>query len=401
MVAALVFGLLAAFLPVEGGAKCSQPATPSCHHGPALRSRWAFSCRSRRIVLPGWLLAAAFAMMIPSSIAGVIVYKMGEVRRAARWPSAQGRIVRSGLRAVDTRTPRARAPGATCRMSGTSFRSMASTIVATASASGRSRRTAPTWRRRSSATRSDAPGRSTTTPTIPRRRCWSAIRPSARGRCTPSLPGSCSWVSPWSSPSRASGEIVQWLQPHFPPGAFIPGFLFFLACGLFAGVMVIARPCHRAAGGALADDARNRDHEPVESRRELMGGGANRTIVVWSPLVEYVYRVGTRDYHGTPDRFWTHRVRRARFRRGDHRALSRESGGDRSLPSRQSLPGNAGNPRCPWMDRARVRPGPFSRRRCSFRVGSSTAQARTGRTSREDHDAGTPPPSRAAWCAGS
>src|SRR5207244_1839123 len=40
----------------------------------------------------------------PASIAGVIVYKMGEVRRAARWPSAQGRIVRSGLRTVDSKT---------------------------------------------------------------------------------------------------------------------------------------------------------------------------------------------------------------------------------------------------------------------------------------------------------
>jgi len=35
---------------------------------------------------------------------GVIVYKMGEVRRAARWPSAQGCIVRSGLRTVDSKT---------------------------------------------------------------------------------------------------------------------------------------------------------------------------------------------------------------------------------------------------------------------------------------------------------
>src|SRR5207244_4384136 len=40
------------------------------------------------------------AMLIPGAIAGIAVYKMQEVRRAAHWPSAPGRIVRSGMRAV-------------------------------------------------------------------------------------------------------------------------------------------------------------------------------------------------------------------------------------------------------------------------------------------------------------
>ncbi|MGE5147937.1 MAG: hypothetical protein ACM3N5_14385, partial [Candidatus Eiseniibacteriota bacterium] len=47
------------------------------------------------VALPGWLFMALFAMAIPTAIAGLIVYKMGQVQRASRWPSAQGRIVRA------------------------------------------------------------------------------------------------------------------------------------------------------------------------------------------------------------------------------------------------------------------------------------------------------------------
>ena len=95
------------------------------------------------------------------------------------------------------------------------------------------------------------------------------------------------------------GEIVQWLQPHFPPGAFIPGFLFFLACGLFAGVMMIASLATAQLAARWPTTPGTVITSQVESRREPTGGGASRTMVVWSPLVEYVYRVGTREYHGT------------------------------------------------------------------------------------------------------
>ena len=51
-------------------------------------------------VIPGWLFMALFAMAIPAAIAGTIVYKMRDVRRAAAWPSAQGRILHSRTRTV-------------------------------------------------------------------------------------------------------------------------------------------------------------------------------------------------------------------------------------------------------------------------------------------------------------
>ena len=37
----------------------------------------------------------------------------------------------------------------------------------------------------------------------------------------------------------------------------------------------------------------------AESRRLLTQTGGSRTMTVWSPLVEYSYRVGERDYHGS------------------------------------------------------------------------------------------------------
>jgi len=29
-------------------------------------------------------------------------------------------------------------------------------------------------------------------------------------------------------------DIILWLQPHFPPGAIVHAFLFFVACGLIS-----------------------------------------------------------------------------------------------------------------------------------------------------------------------
>jgi len=251
------------------------------------------------IVLPGWLLAAAFAMMIPSTIAGVIVYKMGEVRRAARWPSAQGRIVRSGLRTVDSRT----AEGARGRgnvpdvryvfsVDGVEYRGKRIGIgeippdspgVEAALELYRVGRTGPVYYN------PDNPGEAVLErdpPASPRTMYAIAAGVMLVGFA---VVGTFSGL----------GEIVQWLQPHFPPGAFIPGFLFFLACGLLAGVMMIASLATAQVAARWPTTPGSVITSRVESRREPTGGGASRTMVVWSPLVEYVYRVGAREYHGT------------------------------------------------------------------------------------------------------
>lgn len=251
------------------------------------------------IVLPGWLLAAAFAMMIPASIAGVIVYKMAEVRRAARWPSVQGRIVRCGLRTVDSKTAdgahgRGNVPDVEYAFSvdGVDYRGKRIGIgeilpnspeVEAAVELYRVGRTGPVYYN------PDNPEEAVLErdpPVSPRTMYAIAAGVMLVGFAV---------VASFSG----LGEIVRWLRPHFPPGAFIPGFLFFLACGLLAGAMTIASLVTAQLAARWPTTPGTVIASRVESRRESRGGSSDRALVIWSPLVEYVYRVGTREYHGT------------------------------------------------------------------------------------------------------
>jgi hypothetical protein len=251
------------------------------------------------ILMPGWLIAAAFAMMIPSSIAGVIVYKMGEVRRAARWPSVQGRIVRSRLRAVDTK----KSDGASGRgnvpdiryaysVDGVDYRGKRISIgeimpdtpeVEAALERYQVGRTGPVFYN----------------PDNPKQAVLDRDPPASPRTMYAIAAGVMLVGLAIVVTFTVLGEIVEWLKPFFPPSAFIPGFLFFLVCGLFVGMIMIANL-------AIAQRAARWPTTPgtvitsrVESRREQTSGGAHRSMVVWSPLVEFEYQVGTRKYHGT------------------------------------------------------------------------------------------------------
>ena len=94
------------------------------------------------------------------------------------------------------------------------------------------------------------------------------------------------------------GEIVEWLQPHFPAGAFIPGFLFFVAAGLVASLSLLTNLAEVRAAARWPTANGTVITSRAESRRELVPGGQNQTTVVWSPLVEYTYQVAGREYHG-------------------------------------------------------------------------------------------------------
>jgi hypothetical protein len=94
-------------------------------------------------------------------------------------------------------------------------------------------------------------------------------------------------------------EIVDWLQPHFPTGAFIPGFLFFLAAGLVTSLSLLTNLAEKRAAMRWPTVNGTVITSRAESRRELVPGGHNQTAAVWSPLVEYTYQVAGRDYHGT------------------------------------------------------------------------------------------------------
>jgi len=94
------------------------------------------------------------------------------------------------------------------------------------------------------------------------------------------------------------GEIVSWLEPHFPPSAFVPGFLFFLACGLVTSLILISDLASALLAARWPTAAGTVISSRAESRRVLIPRGQGQTVVMWSPLVEYSYRVGARDYHG-------------------------------------------------------------------------------------------------------
>jgi hypothetical protein len=250
-------------------------------------------------VLPGWLFMAVFAMMIPTSIAGMIVYKMNEVRRASRWPSAQGRIVRSRTRTVTTKqsdgsSARGNLPDIEYAFSvdGTEYRSTRISIgeilpntpeVEAALERYQVGRTGPVFYNpanpREAVLEREAPASS------------SVMYAIAGGVMVVGLAVVVAFT-------RLS-DIIEWLQPHFPPGAVVHAFLFFLACGLVTSLILIsnlaeARSAWRwpAANGTVITSR-------AEERRELVPRGSGQTITVWSPLVEYTYRVGDREYHGT------------------------------------------------------------------------------------------------------
>ncbi len=250
------------------------------------------------IVLPGWLFMAAFAMMIPSVIAGVIVHRMAEVRRAARWPSAQARIVRSKLRTVATKT----ADGSASRgnmpdieyvftVDGAEYHGKRigigemkpdSPAVGAALERYQVGRTGPVFYN------PDNPKDAVLERDLPANpRTMYAIAAGVM------LVGLAVVVA-----FSRIGEIIHWLEPYFPPGAVIQGVLFFAACGLVAGLSLLSDLASALSAARWPTVAGTVITSRVEQRRELAPGGGNRTTMVWSPLVEYVYRVGERDYHG-------------------------------------------------------------------------------------------------------
>lgn len=249
-------------------------------------------------ILPGWLFMAVFAMMIPTSIAGLIVYKMGEVRRASRWPSTPGRIVASKTRKVHT-TQSGGAPSVgnvpdityLYTVDGVEHRGKRISIGAIKADSPEVEAALERYQ----------VGR--TGPVF-----YNPAKPdeAVLERDPPASPGVMYAIAGGLvlvglvvvfGFTRAS-DVIDWLQPHFPPGAVVPAFLFFLAGGLVASVSVIANLASTRAAARWPTVPGTVLSSRAESRSVLTQGGGSRTMTVWSPLVEYSYRVGERDYHG-------------------------------------------------------------------------------------------------------
>jgi hypothetical protein len=93
--------------------------------------------------------------------------------------------------------------------------------------------------------------------------------------------------------------IIQWLQPYFPPGAVVQGVLFFAAAGLVTLMFLISERRTATAATRWPTATGTILSSVVESHRTLAANKRSQSVVVWSPVVEYSYRVLDRDYHGS------------------------------------------------------------------------------------------------------
>jgi hypothetical protein len=250
-------------------------------------------------IMPGWLFMALFAMFIPCAIAGMIVYKMRDVRRAARWPSAQGRIVRSCMRAVRRQkageaTTVSNVPDIEYAFSvgGVEYRGHRIGIgeIAPGSAEAEAAlerykvgRTGPVFYN------PDKPEEAVLERDAP-------FRPGVMyGIAAGIVLVGLSVVAAFTR----LGEIIAWLQPYFPPGAFVPGVLFFAAAGLLMTLFLISNRRTALAAARWPTTTGTILSSKAEGHRTLATRGQGPSVTVWSPVVEYSYRVLERDYHGS------------------------------------------------------------------------------------------------------
>jgi hypothetical protein len=248
-------------------------------------------------LLPAWIFMACFAMAIPAGIAGVIVYKVRELQRTLTWPSAPGHIVKSETHATRVKQP-----------DGSSTIVTAPDIEYAYTVDGvehRGTRLGIGEIRPGSIEAEDALERYQVGRTGP-------------VFYSPKNPGEA--VLERDAPAGAAAmyaiaagivivglgiviaftrisDILDWLEPYFPPGGSVPLTLFFFACGLVGALSLKSSGAAARAAARWPTAAGKVLSSRVESRRILVPRGGNQTMEVWSPLVEYGYQIGGRDYH--------------------------------------------------------------------------------------------------------
>jgi len=250
-------------------------------------------------VLPAWLFMAVFAMMIPTSIAGMIVYKMSEVRRASRWPSAAGRIVASKARKVNTKQSGGapsigNVPDITYvyAVDGVEYRGKRISI-------GEIKPDSPEVEAALERYQVGRAGAVFYNPAKPDEAVLERDPPASPGVMYAIAGGVMLVGLVVVFGFTQAADVIAWLQPHFPPGAVVHAFLFFVACGFVASVAVISNLAETRAAARWPTTQGTVLSSRAESRRILTQTGGSQTMTVWSPLVEYSYRVGERDYHGS------------------------------------------------------------------------------------------------------
>jgi hypothetical protein len=98
--------------------------------------------------------------------------------------------------------------------------------------------------------------------------------------------------------TRAS-DVVAWLQPWFPPGAFVPGVLFFVAAGVLTTLFLVSSLRRSLASARWPTTTGKVLSSIAEPYRSFSSGTCGTTVEVWSPVVGYTYRVAGQEYHGS------------------------------------------------------------------------------------------------------
>jgi hypothetical protein len=257
------------------------------------------------VIFTGPVFLVLFAMAIPIAIAVLIVLNVQAVRRASHWPSVQGRIVSATVRRKRTQrggdpTKIGNVPDVTYvyTVDGVEHRGTRISIadiqadsleVQAALERYQVGRTGPVFYD------PDRPGVAVLERNPPARPM--VMYSAAAGVVVVGAVVVFGFT-------RAV-EIIAWLQPYFPPGAVVQGFLFFLLCGLIASLIVISDLASTRAAARWPSVPGTVLSSRAESRRVLThdnagsGGGRGTTVTVWSPLVEYSYKIGERSYHGS------------------------------------------------------------------------------------------------------
>ena len=250
--------------------------------------------------VPGWVVMAALGVGFFAAVSAAIIYRTRRAQRASHWPSTRGRIVRSQMQ----RTKRGggtSAPGIgnladieyVYSVAGVEYRGSRVGIgeiapdspeVAAALDRYRAGREGPVYYN----------------PADPKDAVLERDMPASSALLYAGAAGVFLVGLAIVAAFTGVGDIVAWLQPYFPEGAFIPGALFFTAAGLVALLSLTAYQREATAAARWPRSGGKIIASAAESHRELSrsGGAPGTTITVWSPIVEFAYSVGGRDYHG-------------------------------------------------------------------------------------------------------
>ncbi len=250
-------------------------------------------------MLPGWLSVALVGMAIPGSIAVVIVVKMQQVRRASHWPSAPGRIVRSQLRRMKSTTDDSASTIGNLpdieyvyTVNGVEHHGKRITI-------GEFKPDSPEVQAALERYQVGRSGPVFYNPDKPQEAVLERD-PPVRPLAMYGIAGGVMMVGlVVLFGFTRMHDFILWLEPHFPPGAIVHAFLFFVVAGFIASMAVLGDLAHARVSVTWPTVAGTVLSSRVEGHNKAAATSNGQVSTVWSPLVEYSYRVGERTYHGS------------------------------------------------------------------------------------------------------